>query len=233
MLYGLDPVFFMVVGPGLLLGMIAAWLTRSTFAKYARVGSRSGLTGAEAARQMLASQGVHDVAISQSSGFLSDHYNPRTHSLHLSPDVYHGRSMSSIGVACHEAGHALQQSTGYAWMGLRSLLVPATMGSNLAPILFMIGLAIHSMALVQLGIVLFAGAVVFSIVTLPVEWNASSRAKQLMVSAGIVSHQEAAMAASVLNAAFLTYVAGAITAVLHLLYFLLRAGLLGGGRRND
>lgn len=232
MMLGLDPVFFLIVGPGMLLAMVAAWLTKSTFAKYSRVGARSGLTGAEAARQMLASQGVHDVEISPVDGFLSDHYNPRTHSLHLSPDVYSGRSLSAIGVACHEAGHALQQSTGYAWMGLRSLLVPATFGSNIAPILFGIGLAFGMFALVKLGIILFAVAVLFTLVTLPVEWNASARAKQLMVSSGVISAGELPHAASVLNAAFLTYVAGAVTAILHLLYFLFRAGLLGG-RRND
>jgi len=232
MLLGLDPVFFMIVGPGMLLGMIAAWMTKSTFAKYARVGVRSGMTGAEAARQMLASQGVYDVEIKPVDGFLSDHYDPRTHSLHLSPQVFNGRSVSSIGVACHEAGHALQKTTGYAWLGLRSMLVPATFGSNLAPILFFIGMAVQSMMLIKFGIILFAVAVVFSIVTLPVEWDASARAKRLMVSSGIVSAAEAPMAGSVLNAAFMTYVAGAITAVLHLLYFLLRAGLLGG-RRSD
>lgn len=232
MMLGLDPVFFLIVGPGMILAMIAAWLTKSTFAKYSQVGSVTGMTGAEAARQMLASQGVYDVEISPVDGFLSDHYNPRTHSLHLSPSVYSGRSLSAIGVACHEAGHALQKSTGYAWMGLRSLLVPAMFGSNIAPILFGIGLAMGMFALVKIAIVLFAVAVAFSLITLPVEWNASARAKRLMVSSGVIAPQELPHASSVLNAAFLTYVAGAVTAILHLLYFLLRAGLLGG-RRND
>lgn len=233
-MYGFDPIYFVFVGPGLLLGLLAAWLTKSTFAKYSQVGSRSGLSGAEAARQMLASQGIYDVEISMTNGFLSDHYDPRTHSLHLSPDVYQGRSLSAIGVACHEAGHALQKANGYAMLGLRSMLVPVTtLGQNLAPLIFSLGLAFRAFGLMQIGIILFAAAVVFTIVTLPVEWDASARAKRLMVSSGVVSYQEQQQAGRVLNAAFLTYVAGAVTSVLTLLYFLARAGLLGGSRRDD
>lgn len=228
-----DPIYLLFAGPGMLLGLVAAWLTKSTFAKYAQVGARSGMTGAEAARQMLASQGIHDVRIHETHGMLSDHYDPRTHSLHLSHEVFHGHSLSSIGVACHEAGHALQKAHGYSMMSVRSALVPMTMfGQNLAPILFGIGLFMHSPMLTQIAIILFAAAVLFTLVTLPVEWDASARAKRLMVSSGIVSHQEQVHAGKVLNAAFLTYVAGAVTAVLTLLYFLLRAGLLGN-RRED
>lgn len=227
----MDPVYWMFALPGLLLGMVAAALTKSTFAKYAQVGVRSGLTGAEAARQMLYAQGIHDVEIHQTEGFLSDHYNPKTHSLHLSPDVYHGQSLSAIGVACHEAGHAMQQAHGYALMSLRSLLLPVTIaGQNIAPILFMIGAAIGSIGMIKLGVFLFMGAVLFSIITLPIEWDASNRAKAYMTSSGIVTAAEYPHAAKVLNAAFLTYVAGAITAVLQLLYFLLKLGLLGGRR---
>jgi Zn-dependent membrane protease YugP len=131
---------------------------------------------------------VHDVEIHQTQGFLSDHYDPRTHSLHLSPDVYHGQSLSAIGVACHEAGHALQQAQGYALMGLRSALLPVTIaGQNIAPILFMVGLGIGATGLVKIGIALFAVAVLFAIITLPIEWDASARAKRYMGSAGIVT----------------------------------------------
>lgn len=231
---GLDPVYFLIVGPGLVLGLLAAWRTKSTFAKYAQVGSRSGLTGAEAAQQMLARQGIYDVRINQTHGFLSDHYDPRTHSLYLSPDVFHGQSLSAIGVACHEAGHALQKAQGYPWMGVRAALVPITMfGQNLAPWIFAIGMGIGAIGLAKIGIALFAAAVVFSIVTLPVEWDASARAKLAMVSAGILTPQEQAHAGRVLNAAFMTYVAGAVTSVLTLVYFLFRAGLVGGNRRDD
>ncbi len=229
-----DPMFMLFALPGMLLGMWAAFLTRSTFGKYAKVGVRSGLSGAEAAHQMLQSLGVHDVQIQPTQGFLSDHYDPRTHSLHLSPEVYQGRSLSSIGVACHEAGHALQQAQGYPLMSLRSVLLPVTIaGQNIAPILFAVGLAIGAFGLVKIGIALFAAAVLFSIITLPIEWDASARAKRYMTSAGIVTAAEYPFAAKVLNAAFLTYVAGAVTAVLQLVYFLWRAGLLGGGRRSD
>lgn len=227
----MDPMYWLFALPGLALGMIAAMLTKSTFAKYAQVGARSGLTGAEAARQMLYAKGAHDVEIHQTQGFLSDHYDPRTHSLHLSPDVYHGRSLSAIGVACHEAGHALQQAEGYALMGLRSALLPVTIaGQNIAPILFMVGFAMNSIGIIKIGIALFAAAVLFSIITLPIEWDASARAKRYIVGAGVVTAAEYPYAAKVLNAAFLTYVAGAVTAVLQLLYFLMRAGLLGGRR---
>ena len=226
-----DPVYFMVVGPGLVLAMIAAWLTKSTFAKYAQVGVRSGMTGAEAARQMLDSLGVRGVDIRETGGFLSDHYDPRSNSLNLSHDVYHGRSLSAIGVACHEAGHAMQKATGYPLMAVRSVLVPVTMfGQNIAPLIFGVGLAMGAIGVVKVAIVLFAVAVVFSIITLPIEWDASARAKRYIAQAGVVTAQEYPYAAKVLNAAFMTYVAGAITSVLTLLYFLFRAGLLGGRR---
>jgi hypothetical protein len=227
----MDPLYLMLALPGLVLGMVTSMMVKNTFRKYAQVGARSGLTGAEAARQMLYAQGVQDVEIHQAQGFLSDHYNPKTHSLHLSPDVYHGRSLSALGVACHEAGHALQQAQGYALMGLRSALLPATIaGQNLAPILFMIGLGTGMMGLAKLGVLLFGAAVLFTIITLPIEWDASARAKRYITDAGVVTESEFPHAARVLNVAFLTYVAGAITAVMQLVYFLLRSGMLGGRR---
>jgi Zn-dependent membrane protease YugP len=227
----MDPLYLMLALPGLVLGMVTSMMVKNTFRKYAQVGARSGLTGAEAARQMLYAQGVQDVEIHQAQGFLSDHYDPRTHSLHLSPDVYHGQSLSALGVACHEAGHALQQAQGYALMGLRSTLLPATIaGQNLAPILFMIGLGTGMMGLAKIGVLLFGVAVLFTIITLPIEWDASARAKRYITEAGVVTEAEYPHAAKVLNVAFLTYVAGAITAVMQLVYFLLRSGMLGGRR---
>lgn len=229
----MDPLYWLLALPGLLLGMIAASLTRNTFAKYAQVGARSGLSGAEAAQQMLQSQGVRDVEILPSPGVLSDHYDPRTNTLNLSPDVYQGRSLSAIGVACHEAGHALQKAQGYALMGLRTTLLPATItGQRIAPILLTIGFLTGLIGLAKIGVALFAIAVLFSIVTLPVEWDASARAKRYMVSSGIVTTAEYPQAARVLNAAFLTYIAGAVTAVLQLVYFLIRTGVLGGRRSS-
>lgn len=229
----IDPLYLMIALPGLLLAMVATFMTKSTFARYARQGASSGLTGAEAARRMLESQGVYDVDIRPTQGFLTDHFDPRNNSLNLSPDVFYSRSLSAIGVACHEAGHALQKARGYAPLALRSGLVPVTqIGSQAAfPILFL-GLMFHTPVLVNLGCLLFAVVVVFTLVTLPVEWNASARAKRLMVGAGIVTEREEDQAGQVLNAAFMTYVASAVSAVLTLLYYLIRAGLLGGDRRR-
>lgn len=225
----IDPIYYVFMIPGLILAAIATFYTKSTFSKYSKRAASSGMTGAQAAYHMLQSQGINDVDIEPVRGFLSDHYDPRSKTLRLSPDVYGSQSLSAIGVACHEAGHALQHSTGYAALKLRTGLVPlAQLGSSGAYIILMLGMFFHSVAMFQVGAVVLAGAVLFSIVTLPVEWNASARAKKLMVSCGIVSSQEAEGAGQVLNAAFMTYVAGAVTAILQLLYFLMRAGLLGG-----
>ncbi len=226
-----DPLYFYLALPGLLLALLATWLTRSTFAKYARYSAASGLTGAEAAERLLASQGITGVTVREHQGFLSDHYDPRNLTLNLSPDVYRSPSLSAIGVACHEAGHAIQHAKLYGPLKLRTQLVPVTnFGSQFAYILFFAGMIMHSPLVLKIGVVLFLLTVVFAFVTLPVEWDASRRAKQLMVSAGIVSPLESAGAARVLNAAFMTYVAGAVTALLTLLYYVIRSGLLGGRR---
>lgn len=217
--------------PGLILAGLATIFTKSTFAKYSKYGASSGLTGAQAAERMLADQGIHDVKIEPVRGFLSDHYDPMTRTLRLSPGVYGARSLSAIGVACHEAGHALQHAAGYAPLSLRSALVPmASFGSNAAYFFLIGGMLFQAPALIKIGALVFLAAVAFSLITLPVEWNASSRAKSLMVSSRIVGYQEAASAGRVLNAAFMTYVAAAVSSLLTLLYYLMRAGLLGGSR---
>jgi len=227
-----DPMYFKFLWPALVLAGIATLLTQVTFSRYARVRARSGLTGAEAARLMLQAQGVTDVKIEPVSGWLSDHYDPSSRTLRLSPSVYSSASLSAVGVACHEAGHAVQHATGYLFLGIRSALVPATqLGSYGSYIFFVLGMIFQSPFMQLAGIALFSLVVVFSIVTLPVEWNASQRAKAVMVSAGIVAPDEQPHAAAVLNAAFLTYVASVFTALLTLLYYLARFGLLGG-RRN-
>ncbi|MDD3694745.1 MAG: zinc metallopeptidase [Lentisphaeria bacterium] len=230
MLY-FDPLYILLALPGLILALLASFYVKSTFARYSRLRPRNGMSGAEAAAEMLRRSGVDFVRIERAQGFLSDHYDPSAKVLRLSPDVYDKSSLSAIGVACHEAGHALQDAQSYYWLGLRSSLVPvASLGSNLSYLVFFLGLFMGSMGLVKLGILMFAMAVLFTIVTLPVEWNASARAKQAMIDYGIVSHQEGAAAAAVLNAAFMTYVAAAISAILTLLYYLMRSGLLGGRR---
>jgi hypothetical protein len=217
--------------PGLVLSLWATLYVKSTFGRFARVRSARGLTGAEAASIMLERSGVHDVRIQRTPGSLTDHYDPMSKTLRLSQDVYDSSSLAAIGVACHEAGHALQHATGYAFLGLRTALVPVTgIGSKLSYVFILIGVFMHAPQFILWGAILFSLAVLFSIVTLPVEWNASSRAKRAMVDLGVVLPQEQGGAASVLNAAFLTYVAAAVTALLTLLYYLVRAGVFGGRR---
>jgi Zn-dependent membrane protease YugP len=228
-----DPLYFLFLAPGMILAIYATIKVQTTFAKYSRVAASSGMTGAEAAEHMLRRQGITDVKIELADGFLSDHYDPRSRTLRLSSGVYGSQSLSAIGVACHEAGHALQHATFYAPLGLRTALVPTQIvGSYGSYIFFIVGSLFHSPKMILAGVGLFTLVVLFAIITLPVEWNASSRAKEQMVSCRIVSMQEQPMAGAVLNAAFLTYVASALTALLTLLYYLMRAGLIGG-RRND
>jgi Zn-dependent membrane protease YugP len=216
--------YLVYVLPGFVLAMIATWITRSTFARYSRVSAASGLTGAQAARRLLDSQGLGQVRIERAKGFLSDHYDPSHTVLRLSPDVHDTPSLAAIGVACHEAGHALQHAKRYAPLVLRTGMVPVTqLGSRLAGPILVAGLIFNFPPLLNLGILLFIGVVVFTLVTLPVEWDASARAKRLMVESGIVLPRESADAGKVLNAAFLTYVASAISAILTLLYYLSRA----------
>ena len=171
------------------------------------------------------------MTIEEVQGFLTDHYDPRTKTLRLSPGVYASQSLAAIGVACHEAGHALQHASSYAPLVLRTTLVPiAQFGSYGSYILIFLGSIIASLGLIKIGIVLFSVTVLFTLVTLPVEWNATARAKLLMVSSGIVTRSEQRDSGAVLNAAFLTYLAAALTALLTLVYYLLRSGLLGGKR---
>lgn len=233
-MFHFDPIYLLFAVPGMLLAVVAAAMTKARFSHYSRVRAASGMTGAEAARQLLNREGVFNVRIEETGGFLSDHYDPAQHVLRLSPDVYRSSSLAAVGVACHEAGHALQHASTYTWLGLRTALVSVTrFGSMLAPIVFMVGMLMQHPSVMVAAIFLFSAVVLFSLVTLPVEWNASARAKRLMVSTGIVRPHEAADAARVLNAAFLTYVASAAGSIFTLLYYLFRAGLLGGRRRND
>ena len=233
----IDPLYIIIVGPGFLLAMYASWKTKSTFDKYSRVSCASGVTGAEAAQIMLERNGVYNCRIEPVDGYLTDHYDPRSRTLRLSSKVYSSRSLSAIGVACHEAGHALQHAAEYSFLSFRSNLVPLVgFSRNLGYIFFIIGLLLQSQQpilgknLALIGCIIFAISVLFTIVTLPVEWDASARAKKAMVTAGLVSQAESKHAGKVLNAAFLTYLAGAITAVLTLLYYLYRSGLLNNRR---
>jgi len=223
----------MVMLPGMVLSGLASMMVKRTFAKYESVGTQRNMTGAEAAQLMLERQGVTDCKIEAVSGRLSDHYDPRVKTLRLSEPVFNARSISAIGVACHEAGHALQHAKGYRWLKMRSTLVPVTnISSKMSmPVIMAGGLLmalapVFGMPVLLLGCALFAVAVTFSVITLPVEWDASARAKTAMVDAGIVTEQEVGGAGKVLNAAFLTYLAAAIASILTLLYYLHRTGIL-------
>ena len=225
-----DPLYLILALPGLLLGLWAQARVKGTFNKYSKVRTTRGATGAEIARYLLDQQGLQDVRIEESQGFLSDHYDPRTRVLRLSPDVYRQPSVAAAGVAAHEMGHAMQHAIGYTPLKIRSAIVPAVQfGSSLAPILFIVGFLLNFTSLAWLGVMLFAAAVVFSLVTLPLELDASKRAKALLSGSGILSLQEAQGVDKVLNAAALTYVAAAVAAIGQLLYYVL---LLTGGRRN-
>jgi len=230
---GLDPLYWLFALPGLVIGMLASLYVQFTFDKYSRIMASSGYTGARAARELLDAHGLRHVRVEISHGFLSDHYDPTSRTLRLSPAVFNSRSLAAIGVACHEAGHALQHAAAFAPLQIRSTLVPVTQfGTQLSYLLFLVGLLFRFTLLMQVGALFFGAAVLFTLITLPVEWDASARARRLMVSAGIVTPQERDAAAVVLRAAFLTYVAAVVTAILQFLYFLIRSGLLGGGRRR-
>ena len=226
-----DPMYFLFILPGLALSLWASVRVKSTFNKYSKVRSVRGFTGAEAAQELLRGAGISDVRTVRSHGVLSDHYNPITKTLALSERVYNSDSIAAVGVATHEAGHAIQHAQKYAPLWVRSALVPtANIGSSIGYFVMLIGLFMASTNMVLVGAVLFSAVLLFQIVTLPVEFNASNRAKVLVVDHGIVTMQERKGIDKVLNAAALTYVAAAISTLLTLLYFLWRAGLIGGRR---
>jgi uncharacterized protein len=219
-----DPVYMIFMAPALALSMWASWRVKANFNKYSKVQSVRGITGAEAAAELLRRADVSDVKIVRTQGKLSDHYNPVTKTLALSDGVYGSSSIAAVGVATHEAGHALQHAQNYAPLWIRSLLVPtANIGSSIGYFVMLIGLVMASTNMILFGAVLFSAVLLFQIVTLPVEFNASRRAKALVVEHGIILPQERAGVDSVLNAAALTYVAAAVSTLLTLVYFLMRA----------
>jgi uncharacterized protein len=225
-----DPLYFVFILPPIALMLYAQWRVKSTFGKYSKVMNRRGLTGAQVARVILDAHGLQDVPVEQVPGELSDHYDPRARALRLSPPVYGQRSVASLGIAAHEAGHAIQHANGYVPLQIRSLLVPvASFGSNLALIMIIGGIIIQISALAWLGIAFFAAGTLFALVTLPVEFNASSRAMALLSNTGIiVDETEYQQNREVLNAAALTYVAGFLAAMMQLLYWIM---IVAGGRR--
>lgn len=232
-----DPQYLLFLLPGLALSLWASWRTRSAFNKYSRVRTARGLTGAEAAQIMLRAAGIGNVAVVPTAGRLTDHYNPLSKQLSLSEGVYGSTSIAAVGVACHEAGHAVQHARAYKPLWLRSALVPtANIGSSVGYLVMLLGLLLLRMGqilgqeMVMFGALLFSAVLLFQIVTLPVEFDASARAKRLAVEHGIVMPQEREGMDRVLNAAALTYVAAVVSTLMTLLYYLMRAGLLGSRR---
>jgi len=227
-----DPMYLVFVGPALLLGLWAQFRVKSTYATTQQMPAP--LSGAAAARYVLDSAGLQNVAIEQIPGQLSDHYDPRDKVLRLSAEVYQSRTLAAVGIAAHEAGHALQHAFGYAPLALRNAAVPlAGFGSNLGILLVVVGAFLQAIlhwspVVIWLGILLFSGVVVFQIINLPVEFNASSRAKQQLVGLGIIDQEQLYYVEKMLNAAALTYVASTLQAVMVLLYLIMRFG----GRRD-
>ncbi len=226
-----DPMYFLFLAPAMLLAGWASVRVKSTFARASELAPSSRMSGAEAAAHVLDAYGLRNVSIEPAQGFLSDHYDPRHKVLRLSPDVYQGRSLAAVGVAAHEAGHAIQDASSYGPLAIRNGLVPlAGIGSNFSWILLIIGFMLGSATWLWAGIALFSVTVLFQLINLPVEFDASKRARAILVQQGIVSPQEEPEVGRVLNAAAWTYVAATLTAILTLLYFLFRSGLLGGRR---
>jgi Zn-dependent membrane protease YugP len=228
--YGLYLLFSL---PALLLGFWAQMKVRSAFNKYSRVRSFSGLTGSQIARRILDSNGLRDVRVEQVGGFLSDHYDPRNKVLRLSASTYNSPSLAAAGVAAHEAGHALQDEKGYFMLQVRTAMVPTVqLGSWIGPIIFMIGLFMASTIGTQIawiGLLFFGASALFAVITLPVEFDATRRAKAWLSTSGVIYNEEMVGIHRVLDAAALTYVAGAIQAISTILYYV----FLLSGRRRD
>lgn len=232
-----DPLYLIISLPALILAFYAQWRVRAAFNKFSQVRTWRGLTGAQAARAMLEQNQLYDVSVEETQGLLSDHYDPRDRTLRLSPNVYRSPSIAAVGIAAHEAGHALQHAQGYLALQARTAIVPVVQfGSYLGPLVFMIGYLLSIYAgpgfrtLAWLGVVLFSIVVVFALVTLPVEFDASRRAKAWLANGFLADRSEVAGVAQMLDAAALTYVAALWQALSTLLYYIF---LLTGFRRRD
>lgn len=226
-----NPQYLLYMAPAMLLMLAAQWYVKSTYKKWGQIRSQSGISGLEAARRIIRAGGLKEMAIHQIPGQLTDHYDPRKAELSLSNNVYQGSSVASMAIAAHELGHAQQDQEGYFPLRIRSMLVPAVnIGSTLGWILIMAGLVLNVIGIAWLGVFAFSGGAIFALATLPVELNASSRAKVLLRNSGIITSPEEERGVSqVLNAAALTYVASLFTAVMQLLYWI---SIVGGGRRR-
>ena len=233
-----DPVYWLVIGAGMLLSLWASSKTKKTFSKYSKYTTHRGMTGADVARSILRDNGIGDVTVERIQGKLTDHYDPRTKTLRLSEPVYDSASMSACGVAAHEVGHAIQDARGYAMLKFRSAWVPvANLGGGISVLVLIMAVFMGGVTtdtggtMATIGILLFATTTVFTLITLPVEFDASNRALATLQTGGYMNPDELAGAKKVLNAAAMTYVAAFITSLLTLLYWATRLGLIGG--RSD
>jgi Zn-dependent membrane protease YugP len=229
-----DPMYLIFMAPAFILMLVVQYYVNSSYKKWSKVPSRLRLTGAQAAEKLINAGGLYNVKVQPIAGNLTDHYDPRDKVLSLSQGVYQGSSVAALAVSAHELGHAMQDREGYLPLKLRAALVPAVnIGSYLGWILLMIGLLLRYTQIAWLGVLVFSGGVIFALATLPVELNASARAKKLLVESGLVYSQEETKGVNqVLNAAALTYVAALVTAVLQLLYFATLVLGMGGRRRS-
>jgi uncharacterized protein len=231
-MFFLSPTYLLFMAPAFLLMLLAQWYVNSAYRKWSQVQASTRMSGAEAAQRLIRNGGLYDVRVEGVGGNLTDHYDPRNKVLRLSQGVYQGRSVAALAIAAHELGHAVQDHVDYFPLRLRSALVPAVnIGSTLGWLLIIVGMVIQWTDLAWLGVLVFSGGALFALATLPVELNASARAKQLLAESGIImGEQERRGVNNVLNAAALTYVAGLVTAVLQLLYF--ASLVMGMGRRR-
>ena len=226
---GFDPLYLMMLAPAMLLAAWAQWKVKSAFSHGSKIRSASGLTGAQAAKRILESEGIYNVSIEPIDGMLSDHYDPTHKVLRLSSQVYGSNSIAALGVAAHEAGHAVQDATHYPLLVIRNAVVPiANIGSSASWVLIFAGMMLQITQLFILGVAAFSITVFFQVVNLPVEFDASRRARNALMMTGMVHPQEDREVGRVLNAAAMTYVAGTITSILTLVYYMIRSGLLGG-----
>jgi Zn-dependent membrane protease YugP len=220
-----DPLWLLFVGPGVLLAMWAQWRVSSAFQSAHQIPAASGFSGAETAQEILRANGIRTVDVETVPGQLTDHYSPEEKVLRLSPEVYEGRSLASLGIAAHEVGHAIQDAKRYPLLSLRNGLVPlANFGGSIGWIMIAVGLVFTLSGLVWAGIAVFSATVLFQLVNLPVEFDASRRARQELLANGLIAREEEAEVKRVLNAAALTYVAATLTSILTLVYFIFRAG---------
>ena len=225
----LDPLYLVILGLGFILSFGAQMWVKRKVGKWAEVGTRRGLTGRQVAEAILRAEGIEGVGVERTTGFLSDHYDPSSRTLRLSPDIHDGRSVTAAGIAAHEVGHAIQHKRGYWPMSVRQKMVPvANLGTNLGVWITIIGLVIGLGGLAKIGVFLFGGFVLFTLVTRPVEFNASTRAHATLRDHRILEAGELKGVREVLTAAAATYVAAAVAAILQLLYWLSRTGMLGG-----